>query len=184
MVVPGVPARSESRGVAASPRRARLTRRCTRVPGPGETQVSAPPTRQKLDVPGIYADTLSAVPDTLDGQQPLPVVQGLSGYAGRAGKRGRVARARLSVGPQPPDLDHSGTPPRHVVVQSHRHHPATASAAAHTHEGLHDGQLRRLDRERDRAHCTAGLLGHNALQPRHQLLTHRNADPPHLRPCQ
>lgn len=32
-----------------------------------------PSMRQKLDVPGIYADALSAVPDTLDGQQPLPV---------------------------------------------------------------------------------------------------------------
>jgi len=32
-----------------------------------------PSMRQKLDVPGIYADALSAMPDTLDGQQPLPV---------------------------------------------------------------------------------------------------------------
>ncbi len=29
--------------------------------------------RQKLDVPGIYADALSALPDTMDGQPPLPV---------------------------------------------------------------------------------------------------------------
>jgi len=29
--------------------------------------------RQKLDVPGIYADALSAMPDTMDGQPPLPV---------------------------------------------------------------------------------------------------------------
>ncbi len=32
-----------------------------------------PSMRQKLDVPGIYADALSAMPDTMDGQQPLPV---------------------------------------------------------------------------------------------------------------
>ena len=29
--------------------------------------------RQKLDVPGIYADALSALPDAMDGQPPLPV---------------------------------------------------------------------------------------------------------------
>ena len=32
-----------------------------------------PSMRQKLDVPGIYADALSAMPDTMDGQAPLPV---------------------------------------------------------------------------------------------------------------
>jgi hypothetical protein len=32
-----------------------------------------PSMRRKLDVPGSYADALSAMPDTLDGQQPLPV---------------------------------------------------------------------------------------------------------------
>lgn len=32
-----------------------------------------PSMRQKLDVPGIYADALSAMPDTMDGQRPLPV---------------------------------------------------------------------------------------------------------------
>jgi len=32
-----------------------------------------PSMRQKLDVPGIYADALSALPDTMDGQLPLPV---------------------------------------------------------------------------------------------------------------
>ena len=32
-----------------------------------------PSMRQKLDVPGIYADALSALPDTMDGQPPLPV---------------------------------------------------------------------------------------------------------------
>ena len=32
-----------------------------------------PSMRQKLDVPGIYADALSAMPDTMDGQPPLPV---------------------------------------------------------------------------------------------------------------
>ena len=32
-----------------------------------------PSMRQKLDVAGIYSDALSALPDTMDGQQPLPV---------------------------------------------------------------------------------------------------------------
>ena len=32
-----------------------------------------PSMRQRLDVPGIYADALSAMPDTMDGQTPLPV---------------------------------------------------------------------------------------------------------------
>ena len=32
-----------------------------------------PSMRQKLDVSGIYADALSALPDTMDGQPPLPV---------------------------------------------------------------------------------------------------------------
>lgn len=32
-----------------------------------------PSMRQKLDVGGIYADALSALPDTMDGQPPLPV---------------------------------------------------------------------------------------------------------------
>jgi len=32
-----------------------------------------PSMRQKLDVPGIYADALFALPDTMDGQPPLPV---------------------------------------------------------------------------------------------------------------
>jgi len=32
-----------------------------------------PSMRQKLDVPGIYADALSAMPDSMDGQPPLPV---------------------------------------------------------------------------------------------------------------
>ena len=32
-----------------------------------------PSMRQKLNVPGIYADALSALPDTMDGQPPLPV---------------------------------------------------------------------------------------------------------------
>jgi len=34
-----------------------------------------PSMRQKLDVPGIYADALSALPDTIDGQLPLPVLE-------------------------------------------------------------------------------------------------------------
>ena len=32
-----------------------------------------PSMRQRLDVPGIYSDALSALPDTMDGQPPLPV---------------------------------------------------------------------------------------------------------------
>ena len=32
-----------------------------------------PSMRDKLDVPGIYADALSALPETMDGQPPLPV---------------------------------------------------------------------------------------------------------------
>ena len=32
-----------------------------------------PSMRQKLDVPSLYADALSALPDTMDGQPPLPV---------------------------------------------------------------------------------------------------------------
>jgi len=32
-----------------------------------------PSMRQKLDVLGIYADALFALPDTMDGQPPLPV---------------------------------------------------------------------------------------------------------------
>ena len=33
----------------------------------------APSMRQKIDVPGLYADALAALPDSLDGQAPLPV---------------------------------------------------------------------------------------------------------------
>jgi hypothetical protein len=32
-----------------------------------------PSMRQKLDVPGLYADALYAMPETINGQQPLPV---------------------------------------------------------------------------------------------------------------
>lgn len=32
-----------------------------------------PSMRQRLDVPGIYADALRTIPDTIDGQSPLPV---------------------------------------------------------------------------------------------------------------
>ena len=32
-----------------------------------------PSMRDKVDVPGIYADALSALPETMDGQPPLPV---------------------------------------------------------------------------------------------------------------
>jgi hypothetical protein len=32
-----------------------------------------PSMRQKIDVPGLYADALRAIPETMDGQQPLPV---------------------------------------------------------------------------------------------------------------
>src|SRR6185312_8151370 len=34
-----------------------------------------PSMRQKIDVAGIYADALQALPDTMDGQPPLPVPQ-------------------------------------------------------------------------------------------------------------
>ena len=33
----------------------------------------APSMRQRLDVPGLYADALRAMPETIDGQAPLPV---------------------------------------------------------------------------------------------------------------
>jgi hypothetical protein len=32
-----------------------------------------PSMRQKLDIPGLYADALQALPDTMDGQLPLPL---------------------------------------------------------------------------------------------------------------
>ena len=32
-----------------------------------------PSMRQKIDLAGLYADALSALPDTVDGQPPLPV---------------------------------------------------------------------------------------------------------------
>lgn len=32
-----------------------------------------PSMAQKIDVPGLYADALYAMPDTIDGQSPLPV---------------------------------------------------------------------------------------------------------------
>jgi hypothetical protein len=33
----------------------------------------APSMRQRLDLPGLYADALRAMPETVDGQAPLPV---------------------------------------------------------------------------------------------------------------
>ena len=33
----------------------------------------APSMRQRLDVPGLYADALRALPETIDGQAPGPV---------------------------------------------------------------------------------------------------------------
>ena len=33
----------------------------------------SPSMRQRLDVPGLYADALRAMPETIDGQAPLPV---------------------------------------------------------------------------------------------------------------
>jgi hypothetical protein len=33
----------------------------------------APSMRQKIDLAGLYADALAALPDSLDGQAPLPV---------------------------------------------------------------------------------------------------------------
>jgi Domain of unknown function DUF29 len=35
----------------------------------------APLMRQRLDIAGLYADALHAMPDTMDGQPPLPVPQ-------------------------------------------------------------------------------------------------------------
>jgi hypothetical protein len=35
----------------------------------------SPSMRQRVDVPGLYADALRALPDTIDGQTPLPVPQ-------------------------------------------------------------------------------------------------------------
>jgi hypothetical protein len=35
----------------------------------------APSMRQRIDLPGLYADALKALPDTIDGQPPLPVPQ-------------------------------------------------------------------------------------------------------------
>jgi hypothetical protein len=32
-----------------------------------------PSMRQKIDVAGLYADALAAMPETIDGQQPLPM---------------------------------------------------------------------------------------------------------------
>jgi hypothetical protein len=29
--------------------------------------------RQRIDVAGLYADALAATPETIDGQQPLPM---------------------------------------------------------------------------------------------------------------
>jgi len=34
-----------------------------------------PSMRQQIDAPGLYRDALRALPDTIDGQQPLPVPQ-------------------------------------------------------------------------------------------------------------
>jgi hypothetical protein len=33
----------------------------------------APSMRQRLDMPGLYVDALRAMPETMDGQPPLPV---------------------------------------------------------------------------------------------------------------
>jgi hypothetical protein len=33
----------------------------------------APSMRQKIDAANLYADTLAAMPETMDGQPPLPV---------------------------------------------------------------------------------------------------------------
>jgi hypothetical protein len=34
----------------------------------------APSMRQKIDLPGLYADALAALPDTLDDQAPMPAL--------------------------------------------------------------------------------------------------------------
>ena len=44
--------------------------------------------RQRLDVPGLYADALSALPETIDGQPALPVPASPR-YAGRTARRMR-----------------------------------------------------------------------------------------------
>ena len=31
--------------------------------------------RQRLDIPGLYADALAGLPETMDGQEPVPVPQ-------------------------------------------------------------------------------------------------------------
>jgi hypothetical protein len=33
----------------------------------------APSMRQRIDVPGLYSDAIKALPETMDGQAPLPV---------------------------------------------------------------------------------------------------------------
>jgi hypothetical protein len=43
--------------------------------GPNVRRKFRPSMRQKIDVAGIYADALQALPDTMDGQPPLPVPQ-------------------------------------------------------------------------------------------------------------
>lgn len=36
-------------------------------------RASSPSTRQKIDLAGLYADALVRLPDSMDGEQPLPV---------------------------------------------------------------------------------------------------------------
>jgi hypothetical protein len=45
--------------------------RCQRFPCPSSPSVSSS-MRQRLDVPGLYADALKALPETIDGQPPSP----------------------------------------------------------------------------------------------------------------
>ena len=46
-----------------------------------------PSMRQKIDIAGLYADALQALPDTMDGQLPLPVPPTCPGDARRAADR-------------------------------------------------------------------------------------------------
>jgi hypothetical protein len=42
---------------------------------------------QRIDVPGLYADALKALPETIGGQPPLPASGGLPGYLQSAQRR-------------------------------------------------------------------------------------------------
>ena len=58
--------------MAAIPRCAELASRCARFP-PAMRRRFVPSMRQRIDVAGLYADALAAMPETIDGQPPLPM---------------------------------------------------------------------------------------------------------------